>query len=162
MIRRIVSIGVVLLSAQTASTTGSELSAQLADAKVLTIEAAKTMADAAEAEAAANGWNVAIAIVDAAGDLVLLRRLDGVQVGSVDIAIAKARTAARFRRETKVLADAIESGATALLSVEGIISLEGGIPVSYEGDVIGGIGASGVQAFQDAQVSAAGAAALRP
>lgn len=138
------------------------LNAQLADAKVLTIEAAKGMADAAEAEALANDWNVAIAIVDAAGDLVLFRKLDGVQVGSVDIALAKARTAARFRRETKVLADAIAGGATALLSVEGIISLEGGVPIIHDGEVLGAVGVSGVQAFQDAQVARAGSTALRP
>ena len=105
---------------------------------------------------------VAIAIVDPAGDLILFRKLDGVQVGSVDIALAKARTAARFRRETKALADAIAGGATGLLSVDNIIALEGGVPISYEGAVLGGIGVSGVQSSQDAEVARAGAAALRP
>lgn len=136
------------------------LEGQVADAKVLTIAGAKAIADAAEAEAAANDWNVAIAIVDAAGELVLFRKLDGVQVGSVDIALAKAETSARFRRETKALSDAIAGGATAFLSVDGIIALEGGVPIVVDGEVIGAVGVSGVQAFQDAQIAKAGIAAL--
>ena len=134
--------------------------AQTRTVQALTLDGAETMADAAVAEAEANGWEVVIAIVDAAGDLVVLRRMDGVQVGSIDIAVAKASTAARLRRETKALSDAISGGATALLSVDGIIALEGGVPVTYGGTVIGGIGVSGVQAFQDAQVARAGVAAL--
>lgn len=135
--------------------------AQVLDAKVLSSEAVMSMADAAVAEAESNGWSVVIVVVDASGELMHLRRMDGAQVGSVDIAIAKASTAARFRRETKALADAVTGGATGLLSVDGIITLEGGVPVVYDGTVIGGIGVSGVQAFQDAQVARAGLAALR-
>lgn len=134
--------------------------AQILDAHVLSLAGAMSVADEAAAEAEANDWEVVIAIVDAAGDLLLLRRMDGAQVGSVDVAIAKASTAARFRRETKALADAIASGAMPLLSIDGIISLEGGIPILHEGVVIGGIGVSGVQSFEDAQIARAGLAVL--
>ena len=134
--------------------------AQILDAHVLSLAGAMSMADEAAAEAEANDWEVVIAIVDAAGDLLLLRRMDGAQVGSVDVAIDKASTAARFRRETKALADAIAGGAMPLLSIDGIISLEGGIPILHEGVVIGGIGVSGVQSFEDAQIARAGLAVL--
>ena len=134
--------------------------AQLREIPALTLDAAMSMADAAVAEAEANEWEVVIAIVDASGDLIVLRRMDGVQVGSVDVAIAKASTAARFRRETKALADAVTGGATPLLSVDDIIMLEGGVPVQVDGATVGGIGVSGVASFQDAQIAKAGAAAL--
>lgn len=119
------------------------------------------MADAAEAEAARNQWNVAIAIVDAAGELILFHRLDGVQPVSLDIALRKARTAARFRRPTKALQDAVEAGRTVLLAIDGILPLEGGIPVVVDGQVIGAIGVSGVTSQQDAQIAQVGLAALR-
>ncbi len=137
-------------------------SGQLRDVKAVSIEAAMTMADAAMAHAEANGWNVVIAITDASGELLLLRRMDGAQVGSVDIAIAKASASARFRRETKAFADAVAGGATPLLSVDGVIMLEGGVPIYFDGTVIGGIGVSGVTSAQDAQIAKAGVAALRP
>lgn len=135
--------------------------AQLREVNVLTLEAAKAMADAAEAEADANGWSVVIAIVDDAGDLVLLRRADAVQRGSIEIAIAKARTAARLRRDTKSLADAVAAGRTEILSA-GLMALEGGVAITLDGQALGGIGASGVQSSQDAQIARAGLAALRP
>jgi uncharacterized protein GlcG (DUF336 family) len=143
-------------------TSFAALGAQVRDVPALTLEAAMAMADAAVTEAEANDWEVAIAIVDASGDLIVLRRMDGVQVGSIDIAMAKASTAARFRRETKALADAVAGGATTLLSVDGIIALEGGVPVQLDGATLGGIGVSGVASFQDAQIAKAGTAALRP
>ena len=147
-------LGAVLLSADSAE-------AQLRDVKMLTLDAAKTMADAAEAEADANGWSVVIAIVDDAGDLVLLRRSDAVQRGSIDIAIAKARTAARLRRDTKALADAVAGGRTEILSAD-LMALEGGVAIVLDGQALGGIGASGVQSSQDAQIARAGLAALTP
>lgn len=136
-------------------------SAQLLDARVISLEGARRMADAAEAEAARNQWNVAIAIVDAAGELILFHRLDGVQPVSLDIALRKARTAARFRRPTKALQDAVEAGRTVLLAIDGILPLEGGIPVVVDGQVIGAIGVSGVTSQQDAQIAQVGLAALR-
>ena len=85
-------VGAVLISVMIPST----LDAQLADRKVITLEGAKNMMAAAEAEANSNGWTVAIAIVDEAGDLIAFRKIDGTQAGSIDVAIGKARTAARL------------------------------------------------------------------
>jgi uncharacterized protein GlcG (DUF336 family) len=138
------------------------LPAQLRDVKLLTLEAAKTMANAAEARARANGWTVAIAVVDASGDLLVFYRLDGTQLGSIDIAIGKARTAPRFRRPTKSLDDRIGAGRLGRLAVDDILPLEGGVPITLGEQVIGGIGVSGMASNQDALVARAGAAALRP
>ena len=135
--------------------------AQLSSAPVITLDAARAMMAAAEAEATRNAWPVAIAIVDAAGELILFQKLDGTQAASIDIAIGKASTAARLRRPTKALEDAIASGRMALAAVEGILPLEGGVPIVVDGEVIGAVGVSGVTSQQDAQVAEAGVAALR-
>lgn len=151
-----------LLAAALSLAPGSAASAQLLDAKVIGMDAACTMMAAAEAEATRNGWPVAIAIVDAAGELILFHKLDGTQAASIDIAIGKASTAARLRRPTKALEDAIASGRMALAAVDGVLPLEGGVPIVVDGQVIGAIGVSGVTSQQDAQVAEAGVAALRP
>lgn len=135
--------------------------AQLAQRPVLTLQAARTMADAAEAEARRNGWNVAIAVVDAAGELILFHKLDGTQPASVDIARQKARTAARLRRPTRALEEAVAGGRAVLLALDDVLPLEGGIPVEVDGEVVGAVGVSGVTSQQDAQVARAGIAALR-
>jgi glc operon protein GlcG len=136
------------------------IEAQLATRQALTLEGAKRVMAAAEAEALKNQWTVAIAIVDEAGELVLFHKIDETQAGSIDIAIAKARTAARMKRPTKALEDAVAGGRTALLAVEGLMPLEGGVPITVEGRVIGAVGVSGVTSQQDAQVAQAGIAAL--
>ena len=136
--------------------------AQLLQTQTLSLQAAKTMAAAAEAKARENNWNVAIAIVDASGGLILFHRLDDVQPASHDIAIGKARTAARFRRPTRALEDAVAGGRTVLLAVEGMVPLEGGVPIVVDGRVIGAVGVSGVTSLQDAQVARAAIGALRP
>jgi uncharacterized protein GlcG (DUF336 family) len=136
------------------------LDAQLADRKALTLDGAKRILAAAEAEAMKNKWTVAIAIVDEAGELVAFHKIDDTQAGSIDIAIGKARTAARMKRPTKALEDAVASGRTVLLAVDGLVPLEGGVPITVEGRVIGAVGVSGVTSQQDAQVAQAGIAAL--
>lgn len=128
----------------------------------LTLEAAKAMAAAAEAYATTREWTVAIAIVNAAGGLLLFHCLDDTQDGSRDIAVQKARTAARLRRPTKALEDAIAGGRAALLSVEGAIALEGGVPIQASGRVVGAIGVSGMASAQDAEVAQAGLVAFAP
>lgn len=138
----------------------SPATAQVADRKIITLEGAKRIMAAAEAEARKNNWTVAIAVVDEAGNLITFERLDDTQVGSIDIAIAKARTAARLKRPTKALEDAIAGGRTAMLAAEGLMPLEGGVPVTLDGRIIGAVGVSGVTSQQDAQVASAGAAAL--
>lgn len=138
----------------------SPAGAQLLHTKALSLEAAKRMAAAAEAEARENSWNVAVAIVDASGGLILFHRLDETQPASLDIAIQKARTAARFKRPTKALEDAVAGGRTVLLAVDGLLPLEGGLPIIVDGKVIGAVGVSGVTSRQDAQVAQAAIAAL--
>ncbi|MBX9964331.1 MAG: heme-binding protein [Burkholderiales bacterium] len=134
--------------------------AQLLDRKALTLEAASKIAAAAEAEAAKNNWNVAIAIVDEGGHLVLLHKRDNTQYGSIDISIQKAQTAAGFKRATKVFEDAIAGGRTAILGIEQVLPLEGGVPLIFNGQIVGAIGVSGVTAQQDGVVAKAGADAL--
>jgi glc operon protein GlcG len=135
--------------------------AQMLDAKVISLEAAKTIAAAAEAEARKQGWTVAIAVVDVSGGLILFHRFDDVQAASLDLAIAKARTSARFKRPTKALSDAIAAGRMALLAAEGYLPLEGGVPVTVGGKVVGAVGVSGMTSEQDAIVAQAGAGAIR-
>lgn len=127
---------------------------------VLTDEDVVKMADAAVAHARANQWNVTIAIVDEGGHLLYLRRLDGAAPITAEIAMAKARTAALGRRESKVYEDVIKQGRTAFLSAPLTGMLEGGVPVIVDGDVIGAFGVSGVKSDQDAAVAREGIAVL--
>jgi len=134
--------------------------AHLRDVRALTLEAAKAIAAAAERLAMERGWTVAVAVVDAAGGLILFHCLEDTQPGSQDIAILKARTAARLHRTTKALEDGIAAGRSALLSLPGAVALEGGVPVRAGGKVVGAIGVSGMGSAQDGEVAAAGLAAL--
>ncbi|HEY8104665.1 MAG TPA: heme-binding protein [Gemmatimonadales bacterium] len=130
------------------------------DARMLTLEAARALAEAAEAEATRRGWTVAIAVVNPEGGLILFHALDGTQPASQDIAIAKARTAARFKRPTKALEDAIAGGRHALLGVPGVLPLEGGVPVVLAGAIVGAVGVSGMASSEDGVVAAAALKAL--
>jgi glc operon protein GlcG len=123
---------------------------------------AKRIMEAAEREAARNSWPMAIAIVDSTGHLLMFHRLDQTQLGSVAVAIAKAESAVNFRRPTKAFEEAIAAGGMGLrlITMPYMIALEGGIPILKEGQVIGGIGVSGMQSSQDAEVARAGLAAL--
>jgi glc operon protein GlcG len=123
---------------------------------------AKRIMDAAEREAARNSWPMAIAIVDSTGHLLMFHRLDQTQLGSVAVAIAKAESAVNFRRPTKAFEEAIAAGGMGLrlITMPYMIALEGGIPIVKDGQVIGGIGVSGMQSSQDAEVARAGLAAL--
>src|SRR5688500_14732415 len=129
----------------------------------ITADAAKKAAAPAIAEARKNQWTMAIAIVDTAGDLVYFERMDDTQVGSVDVAIAKARTAARFKRATKQLQDTVAAGGEGLrmLGLPGAVPIEGGLPLVVGGKIVGAIGASGGTSAQDGVVAAAAAAALK-
>jgi glc operon protein GlcG len=126
----------------------------------ITLDMARKTVDAAEAEARRNNWNVVITIVDGGGHLVYMRRLDGTQTGSVKIAEGKAVTAAAYRRSTKVLEDSLQT-TTRLLAVQGLMPLEGGLPIVVDGKIVGGIGVSGVLSSQDAQIATAGLAGLK-
>lgn len=129
---------------------------------MLTFEGARRMAAAAAEEAQRNNWAVSIAVVDTHGELLFFARLDGAHQQSVDIARAKARTAARWRRETKALEDAVAGGRTALLAVDGMLPLEGGVPILVDGRVLGAVGVSGVTSQQDAQIARAAIRAVFP
>ncbi len=124
-------------------------------------DAAKKMAVAAVAEAKKNGWPVCIAIVDYHGELVYFERLDNTQLGGVSVAVDKARTAARFKRSTKVLEDAVASGRHAILRLGDATPIQGGLPIVIDGKFVGAIGVSGMASQQDEQVAAAGLAALK-
>jgi uncharacterized protein GlcG (DUF336 family) len=133
---------------------------KLASRAVLTIDAAKEIMAAAEAEARKNNWAVSIAILDEGGRLLMLQRLDGAPPASVDVCQAKARSAALFRRPTKAFADIVAGGRVAVLALPGAVPVEGGLPLMAGGECVGAIGVSGVTSEQDAQIGAAGAALL--
>ena len=134
--------------------------AQLADQKVLTLAAAKEMAAAAEAEATRNGWNLVIVILDGGGNLLYLQRMDGVQLASLQIAQAKARTALLYRRPTREFADRMTGGSNTPLAMPEVMPLEGGLPIVVNGQVVGAIAASGATGAQDAQAVQKGIDAL--
>jgi len=132
----------------------------MASKPVLTLEDAKRVAAAAEAEAKANDWKVSIAVVDDGGHLLYLQRSHDTRFGSVETAIAKARMAAALHMPTKASEDAVMSGRLIHLALPGVIPAEGGVPLLRDGVVIGALGISGVRSAQDGQIAAAGAAAL--
>src|SRR5882724_3196981 len=132
--------------------------AQLPTKQVLTLDAAKKIAAAAEAEAKKRGATVVIAVVDDGGYLLVLERLDDTQVASVDVGIAKARTAAIFRRPSKVFEDQIRDGRVAALALTGATPLQGGVPIVINGKVIGAIGVSGNSPQEDEDIAKVGAA----
>ncbi|WP_116135354.1 heme-binding protein [Trinickia diaoshuihuensis] len=111
---------------------------------------------AARTEAHKHGWPVAIALVDDGGHPLALLRLDGASPASAAIAMEKARTSALGRRESKAYEDMINGGRTAFLSAPLAGTLEGGVPVLVDGQVVGAVGVSGVKSEQDAQVAKAG------
>lgn len=129
--------------------------------RYITLEGARKMMAAAEAEARKNRWPVAIAIVDAGANLIMFEKLDDTQPGSIEVAIGKARTAVNFKRPTKALEEIVNGGRSVFLAVEGMFPLQGGLPVTVEGQVIGAVGVSGVLSSQDEQVAGAAIEALR-
>jgi len=129
----------------------------------ITADVAKTVAAAAVAEAQKNGWTMAVAVVDTAGELVYFEKMDDTQIGSINIAIAKARSAVWFKRTTKVLQEVLAAGGDGLrvLGMQGAVPIEGGIPLTLGGKIVGAIGASGGTPPQDGVAATAGAAALK-
>lgn len=152
----------VALCAPLALAAPAALRAQLAQQSVLTLDAARRALAAAEAEARRNSWRVSIAVVDAYGELVAFQRMDDAALTSGNVSQAKARTAARFRRPTRVLDSTLAAGRTALLAFEGIMPVEGGVPITVGGRVVGAVGVSGATSQQDAQCAQAGAGTVTP
>jgi glc operon protein GlcG len=136
------------------------LRAELPVKQVLTLSVAKKIAAAAEAEALKRGSTVVIVVVDDGGHVIVLERLDDTQVASVEVGIGKARTAAIFRRPSKVFEDQIREGRVAALALPGATPLQGGIPIAVHGKVIGAIGVSGNTPQEDEDIAKAGAAAV--
>lgn len=142
-------------------TVAATTQAQVITKKALTLDGAKKIAAAAEAEAKKKNAKVVIAVVDDGGSLILLERLDDTQVASVDVGIGKARTAAIFRRPSKVFEDQVRDGRIAALGLVGATPLQGGIPIFFEGKVIGAIGVSGETPLLDEEIAIAGANAAQ-
>ncbi|HSB45720.1 MAG TPA: heme-binding protein [Nitrospira sp.] len=132
--------------------------AQLIEKTALTLDGAKKIAAVAEAKAKAEGARVVIAVVDENGSLLLLERLDDTQVASVNVGIDKARTAAIYRRPSKVFEDQVKNGRISALALHGAVALQGGVPILVNGKVIGAIGVSGETPAQDEDIAIAGAA----
>lgn len=125
--------------------------------------AAKKVAAAAVAQARKNNWDMAVAVVDTGGYLVYFERMDNTQLGSVQVAIDKAKSAALFRRPTKTFQDILAGGGAGvrMLALTGAVPVEGGIPLVVDGKVVGAVGASGGNAEQDGSTAQAGADALK-
>ena len=121
----------------------------------ITTAAAKKIAAGVLAECQKNSWNVAVAVVDTYGTLVYFERMEDTQTASMDIAIGKARTAATYRRTTRVFMEAINKG-PATATLPGVVASPGGVPIFVDGKIIGGVGVSGVTGDQDEQCAKAG------
>ncbi len=127
----------------------------------ISLALARTAIAAAEAEALANGWAVAICVVDSGGNLVAMARLDNTQLSGTRIAEHKARTAVEFRRPTKVLEDAVGGGGIGLRVLTfGASVADGGVPIIVGGAIVGGIGVSGAAGHEDGRIAQAGAQAV--
>jgi len=129
--------------------------AQLTTKKALTLEAAKKIASLAESEAIKNKWTMVIVIVDDGGNVMYLERMDNTQIGSIEVAIQKAKTAILFKRPTKIFEERALTGKTHLLSLQNAILIEGGIPIVVDGQYLGAIGVSGGTSDQDGIVAKA-------
>lgn len=127
---------------------------------IIDLDTAKRVAAAAEAEAKANGWNVVIAIVDDGGHLMYLQR-EKVQLGSIDVAITKAKVALMFRRPTRYWEETVASGRQGYLAMPCMLPIEGGLPLVINEEIVGAIGVSGVKSNEDGQIAKAGAEVLK-
>lgn len=127
--------------------------------QIISLEDVKRVADAAEQEAERNDWSVVIAVVDDGGHLMYLQR-EKVQLGSIEVAITKARVALMFRRPTQFWEETVANGRQGYLAMPGMLPIEGGVPLIYDGEIVGAIGVSGVKSDQDGQVAQTGADAL--
>ena len=123
-------------------------------------ERAEQLIQAAVAEATKRGWPMNVSVVDPSGNLIAFERMDGAQLASIEISQHKARTAARFRRETKLFENGIQNGLNYLITLDGVIGSRGGIPLVEGGKLIGAIGCSGGTGSQNEVIAKAGAALI--
>lgn len=127
----------------------------------LTLTDCKLIAEAAEAEAVRNNWQVAIAILDDGGHLLHFERMDGATPANAEIAIAKGRTAAMSRRSSGMWEERVKGGRLSTLAMP-VLPVQGGLPIMIGNDCVGGVGVSGVQSHEDEQIAQAGIAAVLP
>lgn len=157
-LRNVVVIGLAVVAAIGLSVA----QAQVSDKRVLTIEGAKKVIAGAVAEAKnKNAPGGVIAVVDDGGNLMALERLDGTFAAGANISIGKARTAAQFKKPTKVFEDIVNKGRTTMVALNDFTPLQGGVPITWEGKIVGAVGVSGAaSAQQDEELAIAGANAL--
>jgi glc operon protein GlcG len=127
----------------------------------ITLDRAEAVLAAALGESTKRGWKLNCSVVDSGANLVSFKRMDNAQLASIDIAIHKARTAAKFRRETKAFENGVQSGLNYLITLDDVIASRGGIPLIEGGKIIGAIGCSGGTGSQDEVASKAGAALVK-
>ena len=127
----------------------------------IALDRADAVLAAALAESKKRDWKLNCAVVDSGGSLVTFKRQDGAQLASIDISIHKARVAAKFRRETRLIENGVQAGNNYLLSLDDVIASRGGIPLVDGGKLIGAIGCSGGTGSQDEVAAKAGVAALK-
>ena len=135
--------------------------AQTISMAILDQAGAQTVLQAAKETAQQRNAPSAIAVVDPAGDLLAFERMDGVRPASADLAIDKARTAARLQRPTAEIEDNIDHGRTAFVTA-GIMALRGGMPVRVNGEVVGAVGVAGLSKETDTEIAMTAAAAVSP
>jgi glc operon protein GlcG len=156
------SVGLAALAALVmAVALATSAAAQTLDKRVLSLAAARKIAAAAHQAAEAKGVDVVIVVVDDAGHILLLERMDGAQVASVNVGIGKARTAAIYRRPSREFEEQIRNGRVAALALADATPLQGGVPVLLDGKVVGAIGVSGDSPQIDEDIAVAGARAFR-
>jgi glc operon protein GlcG len=148
------AVGIFLVSA------AQSASAQLVEKKTVSLAAARKMAAAAEVEAIKNNWTMVISVLDDGGNLLYLERMDGTQLGSIEVSQGKARTALQFKRPSKAFQDLIDKDQAHLITLGHITAVQGGLPILAEGKVVGAVGVSGGTSAQDEQVAQAGINAL--
>ena len=129
----------------------------------ISLEAAKKVAAVAQSEAVKNNWKMAVAVVDPTGVLIYYEKMDNTQLGSADVAVDKARSAALYKRPTRAFQDALASGGAGLrvLGLRGADPVEGGVPLLIDGKVVGAIGVSGDTSDHDGVCAKAAAETLK-
>ena len=150
----------IAVASLTLTLAGTGFAQQLATKRAMTLDVAKKLAAAAEAEAVKNKFTMYITIVDDGGLPIYIAKMDDTQIGSYEVSIAKAQSAVNFKRPTKAFEDAVAGGRTAVLKLPGAIPIEGGVPLMADGKIIGAIGVSGGSSAQDGQIAAVAVAAL--
>lgn len=118
-------------------------------AQDLTLSLAKTIASRAQECATKNKWNLSIAIVNSEGNLIYFERADKSYVGSIDSSIEKAKSSNQFQKPTSAFVEGLAQGQLGLLSVKGVVAIEGGVPIYHNGQHIGAIGISGAKSTED-------------